>query len=59
MSLSIAVAMYEAGYYFWKALLPLYLLTVLSMSTFHFETDDLVSRVGTVSTYFLSAFAML
>jgi hypothetical protein len=49
----------NSAYYFWKALLPLYLLTALSMSTFHFETDNLDSRVGTVSTYFLAAFAML
>ena len=28
-------------YYFWKALLPLYLLTALSMTTFQFETDNL------------------
>lgn len=48
-----------AGYYFWKALLPLYLLTALSMTTFHFETNDLAARSGTVSTYFLAAFAML
>jgi hypothetical protein len=28
----------KARYYFWKALLPLYLLTLLSMSTFHTST---------------------
>jgi hypothetical protein len=49
----------NSAYYFWKALLPLYLLTVLSMSAFHFETDNLAARVSTVSTYFLAAFAML
>jgi hypothetical protein len=49
----------KSAYYFWKALLPLYLLTILSMSTFHFATDNLDSRVATVSTYFLAAFAML
>eukprot|EP01047_Picozoa_sp_COSAG01_P085351 COSAG01_NODE_18719_length_1058_cov_0.792492_1_plen_260_part_01 len=41
----------KSGYYFWKALLPLYLLTTLSMSTFHFPCNDLANRVGTVSTY--------
>ena len=49
----------SAGYYFWKALLPLYLLTILSFTTFEFEVDDLSSRNDTVSTYFLAAFAML
>lgn len=49
----------KSGYYFWKAMLPLYLLTGLSMTTFHFQTDDLASRSDTVSTYFLAAFAML
>jgi hypothetical protein len=49
----------RAGYYFWKALLPLYLLTALSMGTFQFETDNLPDRTSTVSTYFLAAFAML
>ena len=49
----------KARYYFWKALLPLYLLTLLSMSTFHFDCDDFEGRNSTVSTYFLAAFAML
>lgn len=48
-----------AAYYFWKALMPLYLLTILSFTTFEFEVDDLSSRNDTVSTYFLAAFAML
>lgn len=47
----------KSGYYFWKALLPLYLLTALSMGTFHFSTDNLSDRYSTVSTYFLAAFA--
>jgi hypothetical protein len=47
------------GHYFMKALVPLYLLTTLSMTTFHFETDNLSDRNQTVSTYFLAAFAML
>jgi hypothetical protein len=49
----------KAAYYFWKALLPLYLLSALSLSTFQFETDNLSDRTSTVSTYFLAAFAML
>jgi len=48
-----------AAYYFWKALMPLYLLTILSFTTFEFDVDDLPSRNETVSTYFLAAFAML
>eukprot|EP01050_Picozoa_sp_SAG11_P004525 SAG11_NODE_291_length_11180_cov_102.040155_16_plen_398_part_00 len=49
----------KSGYYFWKCLMPIHLLTVLSMSTFHFETDNLSDRVSTVTTIFLAAFAML
>jgi hypothetical protein len=49
----------NSAYYFWKALLPLYMLTALSMATFHFETDNLSDRTSTISTYFLAAFAML
>jgi hypothetical protein len=58
ISLSFHVTRTSASY-FWKALLPLYLLTALSMSSVHFDTDNRDSRVGTVSTYFLAAFAML
>lgn len=49
----------KAAFYFWKALLPIYLLIMLSMTSFHFETDNLEARSSTVSTYFLAAFAML
>lgn len=35
----------KSVYYFWKALLPLYLLTALSMTTFQFETDNLEARL--------------
>eukprot|EP00039_Didymoeca_costata_P025946 m.14580 g.14580 ORF g.14580 m.14580 type:complete len:377 (-) comp5145_c0_seq1:246-1376(-) len=49
----------KASYYFWKALMPLYLLTILSLSTFYFEVDNLSDRISTVSTFFLAAFAML
>ena len=41
----------RSGYYFWKALMPLYLLTGLSMGTFHFDTDNLSDRYQTVSTW--------
>jgi hypothetical protein len=58
VSLSLHVTR-NSAYYFWKARLPLYLLIALSMSAFHFETDNLEARVSTVSTYFLAAFAML
>ncbi len=49
----------RSKYYVWKALLPLYMLTGLSMGTFHFDTEDLEGRYATVSTFFLAAFAML
>ena len=49
----------KSSFYFWKALLPLYLLTGLAFSAFFFETDNLSDRNQTVATYFLAAFAML
>ena len=51
--------MRNPGFYIWKALLPLYLVTLLSMGTFHFETDNLEARYSTVGTFFLSAYAIL
>jgi hypothetical protein len=47
------------AYYFWKVLVPLYLLTGLSMSTFEFEVDNVSDRTSTISTYFVAAFAVL
>jgi|EP01046_Picozoa_sp_COSAG06_P081775 hypothetical protein len=38
-------------------MLPLWLLTLLSGSTFAFEVDDFAGRSGNVATYFLAAFA--
>lgn len=49
----------KSSFYFWKALLPLYMLAVLALTSFHFDTDALDARSGTVATYFLAAFAML
>jgi hypothetical protein len=49
----------KATYYFWKVLMPLFLLTALSSSTFGFAVDDFAGRSGNVATYFLAAFAML
>jgi hypothetical protein len=46
-------------FYFWKALMPLYLLTSLSFCLFAFATDDIEARFSIISTYFLAAFAML
>jgi len=46
-------------YYFWKALLPLYLVTILSFTTFEFQVEDLESRSSTIGTYFLAASALL
>ena len=45
----------KSAFYFWKCLLPLYLLFTLSLSTFHLETDNLEARVSTVSTYCLAS----
>ena len=45
-----------SAFYFWKVLLPLYLLTFLSFTTFQFETDNLGDRVETVSSFFMAAF---
>jgi hypothetical protein len=45
-----------------KALLPLWLLTALSFTTFDVDTemkDGIVNRYDLLSTYFLAAFAML
>jgi hypothetical protein len=44
-----------------KALLPLYLVTALSFTTFDVPTDSMgiVERYSMISTYFLAAFAML
>jgi hypothetical protein len=47
------------GYYFWKALLPLYLLTILAFGTFEIPVDNIPARNDSVATYFLAAFAML
>jgi hypothetical protein len=49
----------KVPFYFYKALLPLWLLTGLSFSTFFFPIKDLSDRTSTVATYFLAAFAML
>jgi hypothetical protein len=46
-------------YYFWKVMLPLYLVTALSFTVFDYDTDDLVERSALTSAYFLAAFAML
>lgn len=49
----------KASYYLWKVLLPLYLLTMLAMTTFHHKTDNISDRASLASTYFLAAFALL
>jgi hypothetical protein len=49
----------QTSYYFWKVILPLYLVTALSFTAFHFDTEDLVNRSALTSSYFLAAFAML
>jgi len=47
------------AFYFWKALLPLYMLTALNLTALAFEVDDLSDRIATTATFFLAAFAML
>jgi len=47
------------AFYFYKVMLPLYLLATLSFATFFLEVPDIGDRAGVVSTYFLAAFAML
>ena len=60
MSLSLAfIISRQTPYYFWKVLLPLYLVTALSFTAFHYETDDLTERSALTSSYFLASFAML
>jgi hypothetical protein len=49
----------KSSFYVTKVLVPLYLLVILSFTCFVFSTDDLPSRDASISTYFLSAFAML
>jgi hypothetical protein len=49
----------KAGFYFRKTLLPLYLLTFLSYSTFMFPTESLEDRMANVATFFLACFSML
>jgi hypothetical protein len=49
----------RSGFFFWKVLLPVFLLVFLSFSTFGFHTDDFAGRSSNVATYFLAMFAML
>ena len=49
----------KSSYYFHKALLPLYLLMLLSFNTFAFDTDDLSNRNSSIQTCFLAGYAML
>ena len=59
VTLSFHVAR-KSSFYFWKALMPLYLLTALNLfSALSFETDNLSDRIATTATFFLAAFAML
>jgi hypothetical protein len=46
----------QTSFYFWKALLPLYMMTFLSFTTFQFEANDLGSRSETISGYFMASF---
>ena len=49
----------KSGFYFWKSLVPLWFLVLLTTATFDFDTADISSRYATVSTYFLACFALL
>jgi hypothetical protein len=47
------------GYYLSKALMPIYMLVTLSLTTFCLPLGDLADRSDTVGTYVLSLFALL
>lgn len=50
----------EWHFYFFKALVPLYMLTYLStIETYQQEIDNTEGRSSIIATYFLAAFAML
>jgi hypothetical protein len=49
----------KSTFFFWKALVPLYLTTLLSMAVFFFPVSDIENRTSTVATYFLAGAAML
>lgn len=49
----------KSGFYFWKALLPLWFLVLLTTSAFDFDVANIGDRYGTISTYFLACFALL
>eukprot|EP00039_Didymoeca_costata_P007130 m.96640 g.96640 ORF g.96640 m.96640 type:complete len:367 (+) comp13553_c0_seq2:162-1262(+) len=49
----------KPNYYMWKAIFPIYAVVLAAFSAFAIEADDVGSRLGIVSTYFLSTFAVL
>ena len=49
----------KSGFFFWKALLPLYLTVLLASAMFQFPVTDLENRTNVVATYFLAEAAML
>jgi hypothetical protein len=58
----IEIAMHisrNAAFYLRKTLLPLYLLTFLSYTTFAFPVSSIEDRMANVATFFLACFTML
>eukprot|EP01052_Picozoa_sp_SAG31_P033167 SAG31_NODE_3714_length_3957_cov_3.388025_4_plen_405_part_00 len=58
LSLSFYVSR-KSGYYFFKVMMPLYVLIFLTVGTFHYGTASVSDRYDSVMTTFLAAFAML
>eukprot|EP01047_Picozoa_sp_COSAG01_P019067 COSAG01_NODE_1050_length_11922_cov_8.014632_1_plen_310_part_00 len=46
-------------FYWWKVLVPLWICTVMSFTTFWFKIDAFSDRISSGSTWFLATFAML
>jgi len=49
----------KAGFYFWKVLLPIYMLAGLSLVSFLLDAQDFAERLNMNVTLFLASFAML
>eukprot|EP01052_Picozoa_sp_SAG31_P004191 SAG31_NODE_172_length_21357_cov_7.616021_3_plen_295_part_00 len=49
----------KSAFYFWKCLVPLYMLTALSFTIYFLDSNNLEGRLGNTATFFLAAFALL
>jgi len=56
--ISFVVSRY-AMFYFWKVLVPVYLVFMLSLATYSLPIDSVDDRQALIGTYFIAAFAML